>query len=137
MMNYPFTTNYSPYQNAYNPIPAVPQMNTQNNGLNWVQGENGAKSWLIGKGETALLMDSENDVFYIKSTDMSGMPLPLRVFDYKERTTTQKAQESSLCVTNDNFITRTEFDELRAKYDELEKQIKAKSTPKQRDENAE
>ena len=31
-------------------------------------------------------MDSESNSFYIKSCDASGMPLPLRIFDYKERT---------------------------------------------------
>ena len=56
----------------------------------WVQGEEGAKAYMVAAGNSVLLMDSENSAFYIKSTDASGMPLPLRVFDYKERTTRQK-----------------------------------------------
>ena len=52
----------------------------------WVQGEEGAKAYMVAAGNSVLLMDSENSAFYIKSTDASGMPLPLRVFDYKERT---------------------------------------------------
>lgn len=51
----------------------------------WVQGEEGAKAYMVAAGNSVLLMDSENSAFYIKSTDASGMPLPLRVFDYKER----------------------------------------------------
>ena len=40
-------------------------------------------------GNTVMLLDAENSVFYLKSADArSGMPLPLRIFDYKERTTT-------------------------------------------------
>ena len=53
----------------------------------WVQGEEGAKAYMVAAGNSVLLMDSENSAFYIKSTDASGMPLPLRAFDYKERTT--------------------------------------------------
>ncbi len=57
-------------------------------GLPWVQGEAGAKAYPVAQNSSVLLMDSETEVFYIKSTDMSGMPLPLRIFDYKERTGT-------------------------------------------------
>lgn len=51
----------------------------------WVQGEEGAKAYMVAAGNSVLLMDSENSVFYIKSTDASGMPQPLRIFDYTER----------------------------------------------------
>lgn len=84
-----------PYQSNYNiqptsqPILNTPQTNQSNNsGIVWVQGEAGAKSYLVGAGNSVMLMDSEQSVFYIKSTDQSGMPLPLRVFDYTERTET-------------------------------------------------
>ena len=124
------------YQPNY-PQQALPIMQSQasypapsSNGINWVSGESGAKSWIVGRGESVLLMDSESQCFYIKSADASGMPLPLRVFDYAERT--QNAPQGSQSVLNqssDNFITRTEFDDLKAKYEELEKQLKASKTP--------
>ena len=41
----------------------------------WVQGEEGAKAYMVAAGNSVLLMDSENSAFYIKSTDASGMPL--------------------------------------------------------------
>lgn len=83
--------NYYPY-NAYNAFPTqisvAPTTPTQNeNGIMWVQGEAGAKSYLVGAGRSVLLMDSESSRFYIKSTDNSGMPMPLRIFEYKEVTT--------------------------------------------------
>lgn len=64
-----------------------PQVNQQSNsnGINWVQGEAGARSWLVAPNTTVFLMDSEADTFYLKSADGSGMPLPLRTFDYVER----------------------------------------------------
>lgn len=90
MANY----NYPYYPTQYNAYPT--QMNvtpTQNNaGIIWVQGEAGAKSYLVGAGQSVLLMDSEGSTFYIKSTDTSGMPMPLRVFDYKERTQAGQSQ---------------------------------------------
>lgn len=89
-----------------------------NNGLIWVQGESGAKSYLVAPNATVMLMDSEGERFYLKSADASGMPLPLRIFDYKERTTaTQQAFGGSVateCVNFDNFVTRKEFNELKA-----------------------
>lgn len=133
----PYPQNlYMNYQTGYQPQ-ALPNMQSQafspapsSNGINWVSGESGAKSWIVGRGESVLLMDSESQCFYIKSADASGMPLPLRVFDYTERT--QNAPQSSQSVLNqsgDNFITRNEFDDLKAKYEELERQVKSSNKP--------
>ena len=60
------------------------------NRWDWVQGETGAKSYLVAPNTTVLLLDSENQRFYLKSADTSGMPMPLRVFEFTE--TTQTAQ---------------------------------------------
>ena len=82
----------------------------------WVQGEEGAKAYMVSAGNSVLLMDSENSVFYIKSTDASGMPQPLRVFDYTER---GKQAVEKVENKNDKFVTREEFDALRARFDAL------------------
>lgn len=116
------------------PIPQPqpqPQYIANNSGINWVSGESGAKSWMVGKGETVLLMDSENQCFYIKTADASGMPLPLRVFDYSERMQNiAQSSQTAFNPANDEFVTRSEFDALRAKYEEIEKQIKRPSSAK-------
>lgn len=133
----PYPQNpYMNYQTGYQPQ-ALPTMQSQafspapsSNGINWVSGESGAKSWIVGRGESVLLMDSESQCFYLKSADASGMPLPLRVFDYTERTqNTPQAAQTVLNQSNDNFITRNEFDDLKAKYEELERQVKSSSKP--------
>jgi hypothetical protein len=90
-----FTPNYS-YGTQF---PAQQQQNT----INWVQGEAGAKSFMTAPGQSVLLMDSETNVFYIKSSDASGMPMPLRKFKYEE-VTPQKKETG-------NYITREEFEE--------------------------
>ena len=101
--------------------PYVPQMaHAQNNGaIQWVQGESGAKSYYVAPGQTALLMDSETQTFFIKTADASGMPMPLRVFEYQERTGANLAQISATEAKTTEYVTRTEFDEIRAKIDAL------------------
>ena len=107
------------YPNFNMPNMAQPQP-VQNQGFNWVSGEAGAKSWIVGRGESALLLDSENPVFYIKSSDVAGMPLPLRILDYKE-TVQEPSYAPTMAQTNetDQFVTREEYNSLIDKYEEL------------------
>lgn len=113
--------NTNQMQNAVvqTPMPSQPmQVQQPNNGLIWVQGESGAKSYLVAPNATVMLMDSEGERFYLKSADASGMPLPLRIFDYKERQNASvsdfKAPTSDFSDLDDKFVTRKEFDELKA-----------------------
>lgn len=115
-------------QNAYQQ-PMMGQAAQQTQGtpsIIWVQGEEGAKAYMVAAGNSVLLMDSENSAFYIKSTDASGMPLPLRVFDYKERTTAAKTPPQTAQQPGIEFVTRAEFDALAARCAALEKQEPAK-----------
>lgn len=113
---------YNPYQqNFYNP--AMPdqlaqfrqqyqqptqQATQQSSGVIWVQGEEGAKAYMVAPGNSVMLLDSEASAFYLKSTDQSGMPLPLRIFDYKERQTAPKSQPVAQPTTE--YVTRAEFE---------------------------
>lgn len=106
----PYNTFYNPYQSYQSPYLSqaqAPQTPSANNGLNWVQGETGAKSYLVAPGNTVLLMDSEGQRFYLKSSDASGMPLPLRVFEYAEITASAGLDKK----TEDNtaYATKAEF----------------------------
>ena len=96
------------------PTPA-PQTN---NGLVWVQGEVAAKSYPVAPNCTVMLMDSEGERFYLKSADSSGMPLPLRVFEYTERinapTGDFKGGTSDFSEIDDRFVTREEFERRMA-----------------------
>ena len=101
---------------AYQPMPPSPQA-AQQQGILWVQGEEAAKAYMVAPGATVLLMDSEGQSFYLKSTDPQGMPLPLRIFDYIERTA-QKPLEQPQTLTGE-FVTRAEFEALAARVGEL------------------
>lgn len=116
-------------QNAYQqPMMGQATQPTQGTpSIIWVQGEEGAKAYMVAAGNSVLLMDSENSAFYIKSTDASGMPLPLRVFDYKERTTAAKTPPQTAQQPGVEFVTREEFNALAARCAALEKQDPAKS----------
>jgi hypothetical protein len=90
------------YQNPYQPY-SYPN---DSNGIIWVQGESGAKAYPVQNGKSVVLFDSESEHFFIKTTDISGMPQPLRIFSYKE------SNEIDIKPTIDtsNFITRDEFE---------------------------
>ena len=114
-MNFPQPTQIA-QQTPQNP----PQ---SNQGLIWVQGESGAKAYLMVPNSTVMLMDSEDSVFYLKSTDASGMPT-LRTFDYKERiqnvqTSNVQAPQSEQKPLNEQFVTREEYNTICGKYEEL------------------
>ena len=88
--------------------------------ITWVQGEEGAKAYLVAAGNSVLLMDSESPVFYIKSTDASGMPMPLRIFDFVERGVPAKAE-----AAGPDYARREDVDKLSAMYNELSRQYAA------------
>ena len=117
-----FATPYMYPLNNQMPSPAPqqfpPQESQSNGGLVWVQGEAGAKAYPVAPNKTVMLMNSEGSEFYIKSADASGMPLPLRVFDYKERlnatTSDFKAPTSDFSELDGKYITREEFEQRMA-----------------------
>lgn len=88
--------------------PQAAQQPQQGNGLLWVQGEAGARGYLVAPGQTVMLLDSEKSSFYMKSADASGVP-SMRVFDYTERTSAQPAPEHVA-----QYATRAEVEEIKA-----------------------
>lgn len=118
------------YQNQYIPQQQAQQ---QSGGLTWVQGIEAAKSYPVSAGQSILLMDSESNSFFIKSADASGMPLPLRVFDYTERTVnnvpkTVKETRTEPSIDLSAYVTR---DELESRISEI---MAAKRNPENRND---
>ncbi len=100
-----FGNGYQPqYPAQY--IPPVPQYNVTENGIIWVQGESGAKSYPVQNGKNTVLFDSESERFFIKSVDINGIPQKLRIFEYHET-----VEDDSVKTSADmsNYITRDEF----------------------------
>lgn len=124
---YPFYNAYQPM--GWQPTPRMqyqiqpqtapqPAPQPQNNsGLIWVQGEAGAKAYLTAPGQSVMLMNSEGSQFFVKSSDASGMPLPLRVFDYQERVEQPHNAPTVAQNTGVDYVTREEFNAFVARFE--------------------
>lgn len=144
MAYYPTYQPY-PYQDQLNqlrttnPMPMqgfqMPMNRPDPTGLNWVQGEAGAKSWFVNPGATVLLMDSEAQRFYLKSADGNGVPA-MRTFEYTEI----GAQPQQETVKPDNFVTVDVFDkfknEVMGKLEELSAPVEVSLSRKRKGEQA-
>lgn len=99
---------------------------TINSGIQWVQGENAAKSFYVAPGCTVALWDSENQVIFVKSADASGMP-SMRVLEYTERNAANAPtmHAEHVCKCGGKYPTieafnalKSDFEALRAKMEE-------------------
>lgn len=106
---------YGTQQMAQNASQMAQAAQTPATGILWVQGEAAAKAYPVAAGQSVQLMDSEESVFYIKSTDTSGMPQPLRVFDYTERNNAHNSRLTESKQSND-YVSRKEFEALRDEF---------------------
>jgi len=115
-------------QQAQAPQPNVQQ---QSNPMIWVQGETGAKSYLLSPNTTLPLWDSEKQTIYLKSADASGMP-SMKILDYTIR---EQAQPQSVPVVSEqaqpkvDFVTHDELKDFEQKMihkiDELKEEVGA------------
>jgi hypothetical protein len=128
-----FPMNYQQFLPQYQTQPQaaqIPQLQgTQmslpnpQNGIIWVQGEAGAKSYLVAPNNTVQLWDSENQVIYLKSADASGMP-SMKILDYTIRETGgQSTPAVAQAPSMDNYVTRDELaefeDRIKSRLDKL------------------
>ena len=104
-----------------NPSQTAPTQQT--NDIIWVQGEAGAKAYLVAPNNTVTLWDSESPTIYVKSADMNGVP-SMRVLDFVERTpnTTKTASEHT-CKCGDRFVKVEDFKALEGKFEALQAKI--------------
>lgn len=107
----------------------IPQPQPQvNSGITWVQGEAGAKAFPVAPNNTVDLWDSEEQVIYLKSADMSGMP-SMKILDYtirdqvghKNNLTEQPQIDTSMFVT---------YEDLNNRLEELTNKINSLARPK-------
>lgn len=130
MVNQPMQTQVNiPQQTPSQPAPQQGQPSSIT-GPVFVNGEAGAKGYLVGSGNTVMLIDADPDAntFWLKSADASGMP-SMRTFDYVERVNTPKTTAQATV----QYATR---DELEALADRVNA-IAGASAPKSRKSNKE
>lgn len=121
------------YPAGYQPMQYYPQIqNLQNvpqqaqqqnsNGIIWVQGEAGAKSYLVAPNSTVTLWDTESQTIYVKSADTSGMPA-MKILDYTMRDNPQTSRihpQSDYATKEDVSLIKEEIESLRAKFEVME-----------------
>lgn len=115
---------YNPYQSQvgysrmdYNPS-AFPNMQPQParaQGITWVAGEEAARTYPIPYNSTAMLMDSESPVLYVKSVDHMGRITEFEVYDLINRSPKKEASE--------DFVKKSDLDkmltEINKRFDEI------------------
>lgn len=111
---------------------------TQTNDMIWVLSEVEAQSYPVAPNNSVILWDKNNDVVYIKSVNMQGVP-SMRVLDYKERTpdNAPKTPAEHKCTCGDKFVLKndfkalqSDFETLRSELEELKVKPKAKTVKK-------
>lgn len=124
-----FPMNYPQYYPQYQAPVQTPNQPTQNASIIWVQGEAGAKSYLVAPNTTVQLWDSEAQTIYLKSADASGMP-SMKVLDYTIRDGSTQNVSSALTESPnlDSFLTKEEFhtfeEKVQKRLDKLTRRAK-------------
>lgn len=122
--------SYPPYYQQY-PQPNFSQsqyqMQANNNERIWVQGETGAKSYLVAPNATVELWDSDAPVIYLKSADANGMP-SMKILDY---TTRGETRPRAAVVDDVKFATKEDIEDLAEQIASIQKRVDGLSTKKQ------
>lgn len=107
-------------QNVPSVQPTQPQQANQpmTSGIIWVQGEAGAKSYLVAPNTTVQLWDSERQTIYIKSADASGMP-SIKTLDYTIREIPQNSVSLASNGDSTDFATKDELQVIQKEIEAL------------------
>lgn len=124
-MNYPYYGNpYMPpmqdnlaqlRQQQMQAIPPMPQNPLPQSGVQWVSGEQEARSWMVAPNAAVALWDSTDPTVYLKQADASGKPT-LKVYDLVERLASAPDAQKAPAA---EYVTRKEFDALAALVSEM------------------
>lgn len=125
---------YFPQQN-FNPNQYNIQ-NYQNKNVNqpvggsfiWVNSRKEAEEYPLGANGAQMMMNRNEKVFYLKSCDGFGMVQSFKAFPYTEETS-GNAPENKGSTTADgesNYVSRQEFEELKAEFEKLKPSRKSK-----------
>lgn len=123
---------FNPYFNPYYPqpmqdnlaqlrqqqmqaIPPMPQNPLPQSGVQWVSGEQEARSWMVAPNAAVALWDSTAPTVYLKQADASGKPT-LKVYDLVERLASAPDAQKAPAA---EYVTRKEFDALAALVSEM------------------
>ena len=119
-INYPQVQPIMYPQGSIQPQNGLQSQQPNNSSIIWVQGETGAKSYLVAPNNTVALWDSENPTIYLKSADASGMP-NIRVLDYTFRDTVQN--KSPIEKATEPYATKQDIADINERIDEIKAKL--------------
>ena len=79
-----------------------------------VTGPESAKAYPLGRDSAIVLFDAKNPIFYLKTTDDGGFPLPLRTFRFEEI-----IEQPPEPIDTSNFATKSDLEDLEKNISEL------------------
>lgn len=128
--------NAQQQQNMYAPQQQPMQMQSN---IEYVNGIEGAKAFILPPNTQKLLLDSDNSFFYIKTTDMQGKPTVKR-FRYIDVDAEQQAQPQKQEPQQPQplYVTIQQYQEVLDTLDTMRKELdKLKSAKPQKAEEKE
>lgn len=102
------------------PQPQPMPFQTPNCSIKWVQGIAGAKAYPLAPGQTADLWDSEDQIIYLKTVDMNGMP-SMEIIDYTRRPKDGAKKEATQTTVQETYAKQSDFEKALERIDKLER----------------
>lgn len=113
--------NTSPQYNQYQSMPSYASA-VNNKNIIWVAGQAGAEAYQMEPGSRAVLLDSKDQVFYIKVVGMDGRPEPLMAFKYEPLNLNMTNNASGANGPDmSNYVTKEDFNQLKQMLEDLTK----------------
>lgn len=109
------------------PMQAMPMATpTPQNDMIWVLSEVEAQSYPVAPNNSVILWDKNNDVIYIKSANMQGVP-SMRILDYTERTAPEAPQktEKHVCTCGKDFARKDDFEAFCGQLEALKRDVES------------
>ena len=103
--NNPYALQMQNLQNQFQQL--NPYQQSQQNGIQYVNGIESVKAYQLDPNSSVLLMDNNLPRFYVKTTDAAGMA-SIKTFEFREY-----IEEEPQKIDPEQFVTRTEFEELK------------------------
>ena len=110
-MIFPANSPTNPFQQNVNPFVALPTPNNPSVIMAWVQGETGALSYPMAPNTRAYLFDMNEEQFFVRVSDITGVVQPLRTFRYQEELKEQPTPVEEPQQAPSEYITRSELRE--------------------------
>lgn len=118
----PFYQNYP--QNNQNSLGGLrSQGNAPRDDRLYVSNQQAAETYLCSANSIVTLWDAQQQRFYEKSTDCTGRPMAMRVFEYKEVSATPEAPAT-------NYVSTEEFTEFKERVNDFIKSLEVKEVKK-------